>query len=125
MVRNREVAYGRHVRQVEDGNLVVAAIHRDRQAALSVTRKRRLCKVATGIGDGSPYKGNGSGAWRANPHVQSYALAMDRVALQVGSAGLQRACQVAWRPRPDGVLRWPARGAAAGGRSWPGNPAGR
>jgi hypothetical protein len=33
--------------------------------------------------EGSPLGGNGSAEWRVNPHVQSYALAMDRVALQV------------------------------------------
>jgi hypothetical protein len=34
--------------------------------------------------EGSPFKGNVSAPWRRTPHVQSYALAMDRVALQVG-----------------------------------------
>lgn len=29
--------------------------------------------------EGSPWRGQASGPWRANPHIQSYAIAMDEV----------------------------------------------
>ena len=33
--------------------------------------------------EGAAYRGNISGQWRTNPHVQSYVLAMDKEALQI------------------------------------------
>ena len=33
--------------------------------------------------EGAAYRGNTTGIWRTNPHVQSYVLAMDQDALQV------------------------------------------
>ena len=33
--------------------------------------------------EGAAYRGNTTGLWRANPHVQSYVMAMDQNALQV------------------------------------------
>lgn len=34
--------------------------------------------------EGSPYKGNAKGEWRANPHVQSYVLATDQARWSAG-----------------------------------------
>eukprot|EP00884_Botryococcus_braunii_P023615 jgi/Botrbrau1/9938/Bobra.0012s0035.1 len=33
--------------------------------------------------EGSPWRGNASGEWRRNPHIQSYSIAMDEVGLEV------------------------------------------
>ncbi len=37
--------------------------------------------------EGSPWRGDVRNEWRASPHVQSYAIGFDQVALQVGGGG--------------------------------------
>ena len=56
--------------------------------------------------EGSPYKGNAKGEWRANPHVQSYVLATDQV--RSGGAAMPLGCAVLGAPvmAEKGVAQW-------------------
>ena len=49
---------------------------------------RRLSKEVKLVGpviscEGAAYRGNTTGLWRTNPHVQSYVLAMDQTAVKI------------------------------------------